>query len=85
MDMSLVSYLVVGAVAGWLAGQIMRGRGFGCIGNVIIGLVGAVIGGYVFSTLGWQFGTGLVNDIGTALVGAMILLGVANVLGGGRK
>ena len=85
MDLSLVSYLVVGAVSGWLAGEIMRGRGFGCIGNVVIGLVGAVIGGYVFGALGWELGTGIVNDIATSLVGAMILLGVANVLGGGRK
>lgn len=83
--MSLVSYLVVGAVAGWLAGEIMRGRGFGCIGNVIIGLIGGVIGGYVFNALGWQLGSGVINDIATALVGAMILLGVANILGGGRR
>ena len=58
----LFSWIVVGLIAGWLAGQIMRGRGFGCIGNIVIGLIGGVIGGYVFSALKIELGsTGLIN------------------------
>ena len=83
--MNLISWLIVGAIAGWLAGQVMRGRGFGCIGNVGIGLVGAVIGGYVFGALNIELAGGWINEVVTALVGAIILLGIANVLGGGSR
>jgi len=82
---NLISWLIVGAIAGWLAGQVMRGRGFGCIGNVGIGLVGAVIGGYVFGALNIELAGGWINEVVTALVGAIILLGIANVLGGGSR
>jgi uncharacterized membrane protein YeaQ/YmgE (transglycosylase-associated protein family) len=83
--MSPFSWLIVGAIAGWLAGTIMRGRGFGCIGNVAIGLVGAFIGGYVFQALKIELGAGLFNEIITALTGAVILLAVANLLGGNQR
>ena len=78
--MSPFSWIIVGAIAGWLGGKIMRGRGFGCIGNIVIGLVGAVIGGYVFQKLQIELGFGVLNEVVTALVGAVILLGIANVL-----
>jgi uncharacterized membrane protein YeaQ/YmgE (transglycosylase-associated protein family) len=81
----LIGWLIVGAIAGWLAGQVMRGRGFGCLGNVAIGLIGAVIGGYVLGVLNISIGTGLLNEIVTALVGAILLLGIANILGGGNR
>ena len=79
------SWLIVGAIAGWLAGTIMRGRGFGCIGNVAVGLVGAFIGGSVFQAMKIELGAGLFNEIITALAGAVILLGIANLLGGNRR
>ena len=84
--MNVIGWITVGAIAGWLAGTIMQGRGFGCIGNVIIGLVGGVIGGYVFQTLKIApLATGILNEIITSLVGAMILLGIANILSPRRR
>lgn len=74
MDLtSLFIFLAIGAVAGWLAGQIMKGDGFGLIMNIIIGIVGAVVGGWAFGFLGIAT-SGLVGSIITAVVGAVILL-----------
>lgn len=70
---SLLIFLAIGALAGWLAGNIMKGRGFGVIGNIIVGVVGAVLGGFVFGLLGLTAG-GLIGSIITATVGAIILL-----------
>lgn len=70
---SLLIFLAIGALAGWLAGNIMKGRGFGLIGNIIVGIVGAVLGGVVFSFLGLQ-SAGLIGAIVTSTVGAIILL-----------
>jgi len=83
--MNLIGWLVVGAISGWVAGTVMRGRGFGCIGNVVIGLVGAVIGGYVFEALKVRLASGFVNEIITSLAGAMILLAIANILSPSRR
>lgn len=82
---NLIYWIIIGLVAGWLAGQIMRGGGFGLIGNTVIGLVGAVIGGYIFSALDVSVGTGIVNQIITALVGAVILLAILNLLAPRRR
>ena len=71
---SIIIWLIVGAVAGWLAGQIMRGRGFGLVGNIIVGIVGAVVGGYILSALGISLGSGIVSAIIGAVIGAVILL-----------
>jgi uncharacterized membrane protein YeaQ/YmgE (transglycosylase-associated protein family) len=70
---SLIIFLAVGALAGWLAGIIMKGRGFGAIGNIVIGIVGAVLGGYVFAFLGITTGS-LLGSIIMATIGAVILL-----------
>ncbi len=70
---SLLIFLAIGALAGWLAGNIMKGRGFGVIGNIVVGVVGAVLGGFVFGLLGLTAG-GLIGSIITATVGAIILL-----------
>jgi len=69
----LILFLVIGLAAGWLAGQIMKGRGFGLIGNLIVGVIGSVLGGYLFSLIGLG-GFGWLGSLVTALVGAMILL-----------
>lgn len=66
-------FLAVGALAGWLAGNLMKGRGFGVIGNIIVGVVGAVLGGLVFGLLGITTG-GLSGSIIMAAIGAVILL-----------
>lgn len=71
--MEFLWFILVGLVAGWLAGQIMRGGGFGLIGNIVVGILGALIGGFVFGL----FGTGADNLLGSiivATIGAVILL-----------
>jgi uncharacterized membrane protein YeaQ/YmgE (transglycosylase-associated protein family) len=70
---SLIIFLIIGAVAGWLAGLIMKGRGFGLLGNIIVGIIGAVVGGFLFGLLGLAAG-GLIGSIVTATVGAVVLL-----------
>ncbi len=76
---SLIIFLAIGAVAGWLAGLIMKGRGFGLLGNIIVGIVGAIMGGFVFGLLGIKAG-GLIGVIVTATVGAVILLALISVV-----
>jgi uncharacterized membrane protein YeaQ/YmgE (transglycosylase-associated protein family) len=76
---SLVIFLVIGALAGWLAGNIMKGRGFGVIGNIIVGIVGAVLGGVVFSLLGITTG-GFLGSVIMATIGAVILLFVISLV-----
>jgi uncharacterized membrane protein YeaQ/YmgE (transglycosylase-associated protein family) len=70
---SLLIFLAIGAVSGWLAGQMMRGSGFGLLGDIVVGVIGAMAGGYLFGILGISVG-GLVGSIVTATVGAMVLL-----------
>lgn len=77
---SLIGWIVIGFLAGWLAGVLTRGRGFGCLGNVAVGLVGAVIGGYLFHLLGLRGPAGFVGSLLVALVGAGVLLAIANLL-----
>jgi uncharacterized membrane protein YeaQ/YmgE (transglycosylase-associated protein family) len=75
MDLQcLLILLIVGAIAGWLAGVIIRGFGFGLIGNIIVGIVGAVIAGWLLPRLGIVIGAGIVGAIINALIGAVILL-----------
>ncbi len=71
---SLMIFLAIGAVAGWLAGKIIRGGGFGLLGDIFVGVVGSVIGGYLFGLLGISAGGGMVGSIVTATVGAVVLL-----------
>ena len=75
MDLiSVLVFLAIGAIAGWLAGLIFTGSGFGLLWNIIIGIVGGVIGGWLFGNF---FGSGWVGSIITAMVGALILLIIA--------
>jgi uncharacterized membrane protein YeaQ/YmgE (transglycosylase-associated protein family) len=71
---TIVIWLVIGAIAGWLAGVIMKGYGFGLIGNIIVGIVGAVIAGWLLPRLGIYIGAGFVPQIINAVIGAVILL-----------
>ncbi|HSP57020.1 GlsB/YeaQ/YmgE family stress response membrane protein [Halomonas sp. TRM85114] len=73
--MGLIAWLIIGGLAGWIAGHIMRGGGFGILGNIGVGIVGAVIGGMLFSLLGLQAG-GFVGSLVTAIAGAVLLLWV---------
>lgn len=72
--LTIILWLIIGAVAGWIAGELMRGRGFGLLGNIIIGIIGAVIGGLLFSALGVAPGFGIVGSLITAIIGAVVLL-----------
>ncbi len=66
---SLLVLLIVGAIAGWLAGQIVRGFGFGLVGNIIVGIVGAVIAGWLFPQLGVGLPAGIIGSIISAAIG----------------
>ncbi len=71
----MIWFLLIGLIAGWLAGKVMRGGGFGIIGDMIVGVIGALIGGWLFGVLGIGVG-GLIGAIITAFVGAVILLAI---------
>jgi uncharacterized membrane protein YeaQ/YmgE (transglycosylase-associated protein family) len=77
---SLLVILLIGAVAGWLAGLIVQGTGFGLIGDIVIGVVGALLAGLLFPALGVHFGSGLVSQIIAATLGAVILLVIARLV-----
>ncbi len=83
---SLLVILLVGLVAGWLAGKIVRGAGFGLIGDLVVGIVGALIASWLLPRLGINLGVGLVREIVNATIGAIILLIVLRLVsGGGRR
>ncbi|RTL29146.1 MAG: GlsB/YeaQ/YmgE family stress response membrane protein [Burkholderiales bacterium] len=72
--MSLLWFLVVGVVAGWLAGKLVKGGGFGLVGDLAVGIVGALVGGFLFNSLGISAGGGLIGSIIVATIGAVVLL-----------
>ena len=76
----IVVFLIVGAIAGWLAGVIMKGYGFGLIGNIIVGIVGAAISSWLFPYLKISLGGGIVGQIIAAVIGAVILLFVIGLV-----
>ena len=71
---ALLIFLIIGAAAGWLAGQIVSGGGFGLVGDIIIGILGAVIAGALFPRLGFSVGGGILGSIIAAALGAVVLL-----------
>ena len=71
---TLLIWLIVGAVAGWLAGTIVRGGGFGLVGDIIVGIIGAFVGGWLLTQLHVTIGTGIVSVIAMATIGAVALL-----------
>jgi uncharacterized membrane protein YeaQ/YmgE (transglycosylase-associated protein family) len=82
---SIIVILFVGLVAGWLAGQIVRGTGFGIIGDILVGIAGALIASLLFPKLGIHLGTGLVSEIIYSAIGAIILLLVVRLVRGGGR
>ncbi len=72
--MEIVWFLIIGLVAGWLAGVVVKGGGFGVIGDIIVGVIGALLGGYLFRFLGVSAGGGLIGSIVVATVGAIVLI-----------
>jgi uncharacterized membrane protein YeaQ/YmgE (transglycosylase-associated protein family) len=84
-NQSLVVILVVGIVAGWLAGQVVAGGGFGIIGDLILGIIGAFIGDWLLPRAGVHLGVGIVALIANAAIGAIILLVILRLLSGGFR
>ena len=77
---SLLIFLLIGAIAGWLAGVIVKGFGFGLVGNIVVGIVGAFIAGLLFPAIGFGLGGGILAAIVHATLGAVILLVIIRVL-----
>lgn len=71
---SLLIFIIIGAIAGWLAGLIVSGFGFGLLGNIVVGIVGALIAGWLFPRIGFSIGGGVLASIIHATIGAVILL-----------
>ena len=78
--MGFLYFIIIGAIAGWLAGKIMQGGGFGLLMNIVLGVVGGVIGGWVFGLFGLSSDGGLIGSLVTALVGAVLLLYIARLI-----
>jgi len=81
---TLLGWIIIGLLAGWIAGEVSRGAGFGCLGNVAIGLVGSILGGWIFSKLG-IWGGGFVYSLAAATVGAVVLVSIARLFAGGKR
>ena len=86
--MSILSWIVVGLIAGWLAGLVVRGGGYGVIGDIIVGVVGGLLGGWMASSL-FHIGAGVdginLESILVAFVGAVVLIFILRMIGGGRR
>ena len=78
--MDFLWFLVVGLVAGWLAGILVKGGGFGVVGDIVVGVIGALLGGWLFSLFGASAGGGLVGSIVVATVGAVVLLFIVRLI-----
>lgn len=76
----VITMLIVGGVAGWLAGTIMKGGGFGVVGNVIVGVLGAFAGSYLFDLLGVRIAGGLTGSLITALIGSVVVVFVIGLI-----
>ncbi|MBN9593903.1 MAG: GlsB/YeaQ/YmgE family stress response membrane protein [Afipia sp.] len=77
---SVIVWLIVGAIAGWLAGLIVKGGGFGLLGNIVIGIVGAVVAGWLLPQLGIRLGTGIVAAIINSAIGGVIVLVILSLI-----
>jgi uncharacterized membrane protein YeaQ/YmgE (transglycosylase-associated protein family) len=82
---SLVVILFVGLIAGWLAGKIVRGTGFGIIGDIVVGVAGAFVASWLFPRLGIHLGTGLVREIIYSAIGAVLLLLIVRLIRTGGR
>ncbi|MBB5054705.1 MAG: GlsB/YeaQ/YmgE family stress response membrane protein [Afipia sp.] len=77
---SVIVWLIVGAIAGWLAGLIVKGGGFGLLGNIVIGIIGAVVAGWLLPQLGIRLGTGIVAAIINSAIGGVIVLVILSLI-----
>ncbi len=84
-NQGLLVILFVGLIAGWLAGKLVRGTGFGIIGDIVVGIAGALVASFLFPRLGIHLGTGLASEIIYSAIGAVILLIVVRLVRGGGR
>ena len=82
---AILIWLVVGAIAGWAAGQVVTGGGFGLVGDIVVGIVGAIIAGLLLPRLGVVIGSGIISAIINAFIGAVILLALIRLVSGSRR
>ena len=80
---SLLGWIIIGLIAGWLAGKISRGEGYGCLTDIVLGLVGSLLGGWIFVKLG-ILGGGLIYSLAAATLGAVILVSIVHLIAGKR-
>ena len=80
----LIGWILIGLIAGWLAGKISRGQGYGCITDIILGLVGSIVGGWIFVKLG-IFGGGFLYSLAAATLGAVILVSIVHLFSSGNR
>ena len=78
--MGFLAWIIVGLIAGWLAGQVMKGGGYGVLIDIILGLLGGLLGGWLFGQLGIGAGSGMVGSIIVAFIGALILVGITRLI-----
>jgi uncharacterized membrane protein YeaQ/YmgE (transglycosylase-associated protein family) len=78
--MGFLYYILIGAAAGWLGGQFMKGTGFGLLGNIVVGIVGGILGGFLFGMLGLSSDGSMIGSLVTATVGAIVLLYLARLV-----
>jgi len=78
--MGIIAWIIVGAVAGWLAGLIVKGAGFGLLGNIVVGIVGAVVAGWLLPQLGIRLGVGMVGEIINAAIGGIVVLVILSLI-----
>ncbi|MDP9148020.1 MAG: GlsB/YeaQ/YmgE family stress response membrane protein [Acidobacteriota bacterium] len=79
----IIAWLLIGLIAGWLAGKISRGAGYGCLTDIVLGLVGSLLGGWIFTRLG-ILGGGFLTSLAAATLGAVILVSIVHLLVGNR-
>ena len=77
--LGFIEFIVVGLIAGWLAGKVMKGGGYGVLVDIILGILGGILGGWIFGALGWR-GGGLIASLIVAFIGAVILVGITRLI-----
>jgi uncharacterized membrane protein YeaQ/YmgE (transglycosylase-associated protein family) len=82
---TFLGWIVLGLLAGWLAGKLARGRGFGCIGDILLGLIGSVVGGWIFTKLGIVHSNTFLFSLAAATVGAVVLVAIGHLFFGGHE
>jgi uncharacterized membrane protein YeaQ/YmgE (transglycosylase-associated protein family) len=82
-ERGLIGWILIGLIAGWLAGKLSRGAGYGCITDIILGLIGSVLGGWLFMKLG-ILGGGFITSLAAATVGAIIVVAIVHLIIPGR-